>query len=286
MVDDTRSTVRSFDPRARWSALSQTERDAAYDNNTAVKNSAALIAERNEASGRLRGTLKSHLDLPYGERAKTKIDLYPTAKHDAPCLVFLHGGYWQRNSRELFAMLVEGVAAHGWSVVIPGYSLAPEVSLTDIVAEISRALDWLAEHGASYGISGPVVLSGWSAGAHLVAMALDHPRVSAGLALSGVYDLAPIRDTSLNNALKLTDEEVTGLSPLRLPVTHKRLDIAYGSSELPALVLDSINFHEKRMAAQAPGKLIPVAGADHFTILEALRRPDGVLVDAARRLLD
>ena len=31
---------------------------------------------------------------------------------------------------------------------------------------------------------------------------------------------------------------------------------------------------------------IPVAGADHFTILEALRRPDGILVDAARRLLD
>jgi arylformamidase len=169
MVDDTRSAVRSLDPRARWSELSQTERDAAYDNNTAVKNSAALIAERNEASGRLRGTLKSHLDLPYLERAKTKIDLYPAAKHDAPCLVFLHGGYWQRNSRELFAMLVEGVAAHGWSVVIPGYSLAPEVSLTDIVAEISRALDWLAEHGASYGTSGPVVLSGWSAGAHLVA---------------------------------------------------------------------------------------------------------------------
>ena len=50
--------------------------------------------------------------------------------------------------------------------------------------------------------------------------------------------------------------------------------------------MDSINLHEKRATAQAPGKLIPVAGADHFTILEALRRPDGSLVDAARRLLD
>jgi arylformamidase len=286
MVDDPRPTQRPLDPRANWSALSQAERDAAYDNNTAVKNSAALIAERNEASERLRGTLKSHLDLPYGERANNRIDLYPAAKPDAPCLVFLHGGYWQRNSRELFAMLVEGVAAHGWSVAIPGYSLAPGVSLTDIVAEIPRALDWLAAHGASYGIAGTVVLSGWSAGAHLVAMALDHPRVHAGLAMSGVYDLAPIRDTGLNNALKLTDEEIAKLSPLRLPATPKRLDIAYGGSELPALVLDSIDFHEKRAAAKAPGKLIPVAGADHFTILEALRRPDGILVDAARRLLD
>jgi acetyl esterase/lipase len=286
MVDDPRLTHRLLDPRTNWSDLSQVERDAAYDNNTAVKNSAALIAERNEASGRLRGTLKSHLDLPYGERANNKIDLYPAAKPDAPCLVFLHGGYWQRNSRELFAMLVEGVAAHGWSVAIPGYSLAPEVSLTDIVTEIPRALDWLAAHGSSYGVTGPIVLSGWSAGAHLVATALDHPRVHAGLALSGVYDLAPIRDTGLNNALRLTDEEITGLSPLRLPVTQKRLDIAYGSNELPALVMDSINFHEKRAAAQAPGKLIPIEGADHFTILEALRRPDGILVEAARRLLD
>ncbi|MDH2346050.1 MULTISPECIES: alpha/beta hydrolase [unclassified Bradyrhizobium] len=286
MVDDIRLTHRFLDPRTNWSELSQVERDAAYDNNTAVKNSPALIAERNEASARLRYALKSHLDLPYGERANNKIDLYPAARPDAPCLVFLHGGYWQRNSRELFAMLAEGVAAHGWSVANPGYSLAPEVSLTDIVAEISRALDWLAADGASHGVAGPVVLSGWSAGAHLVAMALDHPRVHAGLAISGVYDLAPIRDTGLNKALKLTDEEIARLSPLRLPSTHKRLDIAYGSRELPALVCDSINFHERRAAAQAPGKLIPVAGADHFTILEALRRPDGILVDAARRLLD
>lgn len=286
MIENAHSPARPLDPRTRWSELSQAERDAAYDNNAAVKNSAALIAERNEASGRLRGTLRAHLDLPYGQRANNKIDLYPATRPDAPCLVFLHGGYWQRNSRELFTMLAEGVAAHGWSVAIPGYSLAPEVSLTEIVAEVPRALDWLAANGASYGIAGPAVLSGWSAGAHLVAIALDHPRVHAGLAISGVYELAPIRDTGLNNALKLTDEQVATLSPLRLPVTQKRLDIAYGSNELPALVNDSINFHEKRAAAGAPGKLISVEGADHFTILEALRRPDGMLVDAARRLLD
>ena len=223
--------------------------------------------------------------MPYGDRERTKIDLYPAADKTAPCLVFLHGGYWQRNSREVFAMLVEGVAAHGWSVAIPGYSLAPDASLTEIVTEISRSLDWLAQNGESYGISGPVVLSGWSAGAHLVAMALDHPRVTAGLAISGVYDLAPIRDTGLNNALKLTDQEIARLSPLRLPAVHKRLDIAYGTAELPALVFDSIKLHESRMAAGAPGKLFPIEGADHFSILSELRRPDGALVDIARKLV-
>ncbi len=285
MNDAMATKDRPSDPRLNWATLSQVERDAAYDNNSAVRNSATLIAERNEASAALRASRKSFLDVPYGDRERTKIDLYPGTDGTAPCLVFLHGGYWQRNSREVFAMLVEGVAAHGWSVAIPGYSLAPDASLTQIVAEISQSLDWLSQHGAAYGISGPVILSGWSAGAQLVAMTLDHPRVAAGLAISGVYDLAPIRDTGLNNALKLTDREVAALSPLRRPAVQKRLDIAYGTAELPALVFDSVQLHKARTAANAPGKIFPIEGADHFSILGELRRPDGALVDIARKLV-
>lgn len=272
------------DPRQNWAALSQAERDAAYDNTKAVANSAALIAVRNEASAKFRASHATALDIPFGKRERTKIDLYPARDKSAPCLVFIHGGYWQRNSREVFAMLVEGVAAHGWSVAIPGYTLAPEASLSEIVGEISLALDWLAAHGASYGIAGPVIVSGWSAGAHLTAMALDHPVVAAGLAISGVYDLGPIRDTELNVALKLTDGEITRLSPLRLPVVQKHLAIAYGSAELPALVWDSHKFYQARAAAGAPGELVAIEGADHFTILEQLRRADGALTKIALAL--
>jgi arylformamidase len=272
------------DPRLNWTALSQAERDAAYDNNKAVADSPALIAARNEASAKFRTTQATALDIPYGKRERTKIDLYPARDKTAPCLVFIHGGYWQRNSRDVFAMLVEGMAAHGWSVAIPGYSLAPEASLTEIVREISLSLDWLAAHGPAHGIAGPVVLSGWSAGAHLTAMALHHPVVAAGLAISGVYDLAPIRDTGLNLALKLTDEEVATLSPLRLPIVQKHLAIAYGSVELPALIWDSRNFYQIRAAAGAPGELVVVGGADHFTIMEQLRRADGALTKIALAL--
>ena len=273
------------DPRLVWDALSQSERDAAYDNNKAVANSPALIAARNAASAKLRAMHTSTLDVPYGTGERTKFDLYPAKDRSSPCLVFLHGGYWQRNSREDFAMMIEGLAAHGWSVAIPGYSLAPQVSLTQIVLEISLALDWLAANGASQGIAGPVVLSGWSAGAQLTALALHHPVVTAGLAVSGVYDLAPIRDTWLNTALRLTDQEIATLSPLRLPVVQKPLAIAYGSAELPALAWDSRNFHEARDAACAPGELVVVNGADHFTVLEQLRRSDGALTKVALSLV-
>jgi arylformamidase len=272
------------DPRQNWAALSQAERDAAYDNNKAVANSPALIAARNEASAKFRASHATALDIPYGKRERTKIDLYPARDKAAPCLVFIHGGYWQRNSRDVFAMLVEGMAAHGWSVAVPGYSLAPEGTLAEIVQDISLALDWLAVNGPSRGIAGPVILTGWSAGAHLAALALDHPLVAAGLAVSGVYDLAPIRDTSLNIALKLTDEEIATLSPLRLPIVQKHLTIAYGSAELPALVWDSKKLYDARRAAGAPGDLVVIEDADHFTILEELRRADGALAKVALSL--
>ncbi len=171
-------------------------------------------------------------------------------------------------------------------MALPGYAHAPEATLAEIVGEIRHALDWLGADGAKHGVgAGPIIVSGWSAGGHLTAIALDHPKVAAGLAISGIYELAPIRDTYLDEKLRLTDAEIAALSPLRLPPVVKPLAIAYGTAELPALVGDSRDFHAHRAAANVPGPLIPIAGADHFTILEELRRPDGKLVRAALDLV-
>ncbi len=189
------------------------------------------------------------------------------------------------NDRQGFACLAEGLAAHGWSAALPGYTLAPDAGLTAIAVEIRAALDWLAKNKSVYGIGGPIVVSGWSAGGHLAALSLDHPAVAAGLAISGIYELGPLRDTYLNDKLRLSDDEIETLSPLRLPVVHKPLAIAYGSSEVPALVNDSRTFHARRAEAHAPGALVPVAGADHFTILHELRSPSGVLVRQALALV-
>lgn len=269
------------DPRANWASLTQAARDAAYDNNGAVADSPALIEKRNAGSAVYRKAHPKNLDIPYGPHERNRFDLYPAKNPNAPCLVFIHGGYWQRNTREDFAMFMAGVQAHGWSAALPGYSLAPDVRLADIVAEIRAALDWLQAHGAEHGMSGPVILSGWSAGAHLTAMALDHSLVAAGLAVSGVYDLEALRDTKLNQALALTDGDIATLSPLRLPVVMKPMTIAYGTAEVPALVNDSRNLHALRAMAHAPGMLLPIVRANHFNILDHLTDPDGELTRAA-----
>ena len=260
-----------------WGMMTKAERDGAYNNSDGVRNSAELNAARIAASEAFRAAHPGHLDLPYGPKERNAWDLFPAKNPDAPCLVFIHGGYWQRNSRDQFASLIAGVHAHGWSGALPGYTLAPDASLTEIVAEINEALDWLGANGPAHGIKGKIVLSGWSAGGHLTAQCLGHPRVSAGMAVSGVFELGPIRDTYLNDKMGFTDHELATLSPLRLPMIDKPLAITYGSAELPPLVADSRALHEKRSAQHLAGPLIPVAGANHFTIVHELMAADGVL---------
>ncbi|KAB8168528.1 alpha/beta hydrolase fold domain-containing protein [Streptomyces sp. 3MP-14] len=275
------------DPRERWAELDRAARDAAYDNNAAVPDSAALVAARNAAARAYRAAHpEARLDLPYGPRPRNRCDLFPAADPAAPCLVFLHGGWWQRNGREDFSHLAEGMRHFGWSAALPGYSLAPAASLTEIVAETWRALDWLVAEGPAFGVAGPLVIAGWSAGAQLAALALPHSGARAGLAISGAHELAPLRDTWINEALRLTAEEAERLSPLRHPPSPKPLTVACGAAELPTLVADARRLHGLRAAAGAPGELLVLPGRDHFTVLEELRSPGGALTRAVLRLLE
>ena len=269
-----------------WGTMSRAERDAAYDNSGAVKNSPELNTARAAGSAAFRAAHPEHLDLRYGPLERNTWDLFPAKDPKAPCLVFIHGGYWQRNSKDQFANLIAGPYAHGWAGALPGYTLAPDATLTEITAEIIAALDWLAANGPSHGIAGPIVLSGWSAGGHLTAMCLGHASVVAGLAISGIFELGPMRETSLNDRMRLTDEEIVALSPLRLPMVNKPLAIAYGTAELPPLVSDSRDLHAMRAAAHLAGPLLPVPGANHFTIVHELRDADGLLTQQALLLTE
>jgi acetyl esterase/lipase len=178
-----------------WRYWTQPQRDDAYNNTGMVADSADQIARRNALSAGFRAAHGGHLDLPYGAAERERWDLFPGVDPATPCLVFIHGGYWQRNRREDFCILAQGALAMGWSAALPGYTLAPEASLTTIAWQISRALDWLNAEGPAHGIAGPVVVSGWSAGGHLAALAAEHPAVTAALCMSGVFELGPIRDT-------------------------------------------------------------------------------------------
>ena len=95
--------------------------------------------------------------------------------------MFIHGGYWQRNDKDMFACMAEGPLANGFDVALIGYTLCPDVTLTELVAETHAAIRWLRQEGPRRGFGeGKLVVSGWSAGGHLTAMALALRRGRCG----------------------------------------------------------------------------------------------------------
>jgi hypothetical protein len=263
--------------------MSLEERNLAYNNveHVGPDNARQKTEDWAAASKTLRDQRPQHLDLAYGSGERNKWDLYPANDPNAPCFVHIHGGYWQRGSKETFACLSEGPLARGWSAALCGYTLAPEASLTQITNELKSAFDWLNAKAGEHGIQGPVIVTGWSAGGHLTSIILDHPKVTAGLAISGVFDLGALRDSPhVNDKVKLSEEEIQTLSPMRRPIIDKPLGIAYGTGELPAMIASSRDYHAYRSRRHVPGDLIPIPNSNHFTILDELRQADSTLTRA------
>jgi arylformamidase len=270
-----------------WRGMTREELDAAYNNSAAVKHSAATLANWTRRSAELRAARPEKLNLAYGPKPRNRLDVFPCGKSGAPLFVFIHGGYWQRNSKEVFSCMAEGPLAQGFDAAIVGYTLAPEARLTEIVAETHAAIRWLRSEGPRHGIgTGALVASGWSAGGHLAAMAMGLGEVDAGFAISGIYDIEPCQLNYLNEKLKLTDKEVEDLSPIRhLPKEQKPMTLAFGASELPELQRQSRDYAQARGEAGLPTRLLALATHDHFSILEELIKPDGKLTGALFRLM-
>ena len=260
--------------------------DAAYNNSAAVANSSAFMAELRARGDRLRAEMPQHLDLRYGPAPRNRID-YFSASARGPVLMFIHGGYWQMRAKEDFSALARGPLAHGIDVAMIGYTLAPDISLSGIEAEIRAAIRGLAAHAGEHGgDASRMSVSGWSAGGHLTASVLDEPAIRGGLAISGIYDLEPMRWCYIDDKLKLDEPEARRLSPLlNMPPTSVPLIITCGDAELPELRRQSAEFAAARMHAGLPGRFVELEGHNHFTILEELANPQGALTKLLRELV-
>lgn len=267
-----------------WRSFTRPGLDAAYNNSAAVKNSAEKLAEWQERSRVFRAEHGGTLDVRYGPRQRNTIDIFRCGKENAPLLAYIHGGYWQRNSKEFYSCLAEGPQARGLDCAFIGYTLAPDVTMTEIVEETRAALRFLRSEGRRLGVgAGRLIVSGWSAGGHLTAMSLAE--ADAGLAISGIFDVEPCRLNYLNEKLNLTEQEAVAISPIRqLPASSPPLVVAYGTAELPELQRQSRDYHAARLAANLPSELLPLEGHDHFSILEELAAAEGKLTQAVVKL--
>src|SRR5215472_16344617 len=104
--------------------------DAAYNNGAAVTDSEDWLTRWRELSAAVRSSSHARLDVPYGSRTRARFDYFTSGAVRPPLFVFIHGGYWQRNDKNMFAFVAEGPRAHGIDVALLGYTLAPQARLT------------------------------------------------------------------------------------------------------------------------------------------------------------
>ena len=270
-----------------WRSMSQQDRDRGLNNGEAVAGSAEMVADWERRSAEIRKRYPQHLDLRYGPRERNRIDFLKT-RDKGPTLLFIHGGYWQHRAKEIFALFAEGPLAYGINVALIGYTLAPDASLDQIVAEIHSGIDFLGKQlPALGGDAKGIVVSGWSAGGHLTAMALAHPLVRAGMAISGIYDLEPIRHSYLNVKLGLDEAMSRRNSPMmETGGTMKPVSLVVGSAELPLLRKQTADFAAHRARYGLPVTYEEIAGANHFTIMNELSSPHGRITTLIRQLFE
>ena len=271
-------------PRVDWRSLDRASLDKAYNNAAAVANSAALVAAWERRSAILRRQYSGTLDLSYGPRPRNRIDFLKSSAPAAPTLIFLHGGYWQMRSKEAFTFVASGPLSAGINVALVGYTLAPEISIDEMVAEIRRALDWLVSGLPALGADpSKIFLSGWSAGAHLAAVAMDHPSVRGCVAISGIYDLEPMRHCYVNDKLRLDEDAARRNSPIRQQSSPALpLAVVVGGAEVPLMYQQSADYAAERAKRGLPVAFHEIPGADHFSILEDMERADGRLTAIVR----
>jgi arylformamidase len=263
--------------------------DAEYNNQKRVPEHPGIQARWNKASADYRDRAVAELDLAYGPGARHRYDLFRGAETSAarpPLVVYIHGGYWQRGDKSMYAFIAQTFNAMGIAVAIPTYTLCPAVTVGDIIAELRQCLAvlWrtLGQH--------PVVV-GHSAGGHLAAclLATDWSQVGTDLppdlvrsaySLAGVFDLEPLIPTSLNAALGLDTASAHAVSPLYWtpPPPDRTLIAAVGAAE-------SGEFHRQSLAialawsnASVKAECVMVPAVNHFTIVDELGKPASAMV--------
>ncbi|WP_284614797.1 alpha/beta hydrolase [Aquabacterium humicola] len=271
--------------------------EAQYNNRARVPEHGAVLARWTEASRLAREGLRHALDLPYGDSAAERLDVFAAERPGSPVLVFIHGGWWRALDKADHSFVAPAYVKAGAMVVVPNYGLCPAVTIEDIALQMTRALEWTWRHAAEHGGDpSRIVVAGHSAGGHLAAMLLAcrwktvaedlPPRLVTGaLSISGVFDLDPIRQAPFLQAdLQLTPASVKRLSPAFFPRPRGPLYAVVGGQE------SDEHLRQNRLIRDQWGpSTVPVCetvvGKNHFDVLHEFVDPAARLHALGLRLL-
>jgi len=263
------------------SPADQAALDALYNLRAAVPEHPEYFERYAASSAAFRARWPGRLDLAYGASARQAIDLFLPQVASPPLFVFIHGGYWQALDRKDFSFVAAPLVRAGAAVALVGYDLPPTVDMDTIVGQVRQAIAWLHRNAGAQGYDGGrICLAGHSAGGHLAAMALATNWTAQGLpadlvkgvcAISGVFDLEPIRQCYLNQVVGLDEVQARRHSPVLLPPQNRcPVMVTVGEHETLAFHQQSRAYADALGRHGVPCNLVTQPGLDHFSIIMAM----------------
>lgn len=270
--------------------------DAEYNNRAKVPDTQDYKDAQERASDAAKAALDCRLDIAYGPSPDELVDLYPaTGPEPGPVQVFFHGGYWKQNHKDEFGFVAPPLVAAGAAVVVVEYALVPGVDIDELVRQCRAAMAWVWNEAAGFnGDADRIHVSGHSAGGHLTAMmmATDWPAfrpglprdlVKTGCAISGLYDLEPVRLSFQNDELHFTPDQVARNSPMLMePAGGGTLLLPVGALEGPEFIRQSEELAAIWGATGMDVQARVMDGHHHFSIINEMIDPTSELSAAVR----
>lgn len=300
--DRSSNEMFAYDDMDDDARAAQLKRDAAYNNRWAVPDHMKDLDRWASESARVRASTRCDLDIAYGTGERETLDiLYPDRDGPCPLIVFLHGGYWLSMTKDSYSFIGENFVKDGAAFAVIGFGLCPGITLTQMVDQVQRAISHLWENAETYGVDRDrFYLAGHSSGGHLAAMVLSggtmgepagQPEIfKASVIVSGLFDLAPIAETYINNYIQLDGAGVNALSPLHhIPPADVRMGpLILGTGEFE---LSEYFLHQSRYAAAWVEnghelQMCDAAGYHHFDVPYDLANADGGLHCAFKAHID
>jgi arylformamidase len=267
--------------------------DRQYLPSLGVESASDIFASWKAQSLATQKRLRHVSNIPYGPHPREVMDFYP-AENTRGCVIFIHGGYWLEFSKFETSFVAEGFVGQGLSVALLNYPLCPEVRIGDIRASCAKAFVQLYSKVLNPAERKAVVVTGHSAGAYLAAAYLVENWAVKGLpanpikgvvSLSGVFDLTPLMQTSLNRGLHIDGPQAKALNLIAAsPLVKSKLALAVGERE-------SSEFHRQSsdLAKSWYGlnpQILDLPRLNHFTTVANLATKGEVLNRLAVEMAD
>jgi acetyl esterase/lipase len=243
----------------------------------------AWVAPAQAYRDELVGNARATLDINYGDRPRNQFDLFLPEGRPKGLVVFVHGGFWMRLDKSYWSHLARGSVDSGYAVVMPSYTLCPDVRLADITNEVAAAIARAAAM-----IEGPLLLTGHSAGGHLVTRMISatsplpesiQARIRNTVSISGLHDLRPLMKAAMNADLRIDAAEAQTESPALLyPRPGARLTCWVGGAERPEFLRQNALLANIWIGLGARTCRIEEPGRHHFNVLDGLADPGHPLV--------